>query len=49
MFGLAPLLPGFVGVPGASGGEAPGGDEFEGGAVDGDRPVEGVAVEDDED
>jgi hypothetical protein len=43
LFGLAPLIPGVVGVPGASGGEAPGGDEFEGGAV------EGVAVDDDDD
>jgi hypothetical protein len=44
LFGLIPL-PGVVGLAGASGGEAPGGEEFEGGAVDGDRPAEGEAVE----
>jgi hypothetical protein len=59
LFGLVPLLGGaplggavgvvlgVVGVPGASGGLTPGGDELDGGAVAGDLLVEGAAVEGD--
>ncbi len=36
--------PGVVGVPGASGGVTPGGDEFDGGAVEGDLLVDGATT-----
>jgi hypothetical protein len=42
LLGVTPP-PGVVGVPGASGGFAPGGDEFDGGAFAGDLLVEGAA------
>jgi hypothetical protein len=37
--------PGVVGVPGASGGVTPGGDELEGAACEGDRLVDGAPLE----
>jgi hypothetical protein len=36
--------PGVVRVPGASGGVTPGGDEFEGAALEGDRLVDGATA-----
>jgi hypothetical protein len=44
--GVTPLL-GVVGVPGASGGVTPGGDELDGAAFEGDRLVDGAPLEDD--
>jgi hypothetical protein len=41
--------PGIVGVPGASGGVTPGGDELEGAAFEGDRLVDGATAEGDDD
>jgi hypothetical protein len=41
--------PGVVGIPGASGGVTPGGDEFDGAAVLGDRLVDGATTEGDDD
>jgi hypothetical protein len=53
LLGVAPLggavgvVLGVVGVPGASGGLTPGGDELDGGAVAGDLLVEGAPLEGD--
>ena len=41
--------PSVVPVPGASGGITPGGDEFEGAALEGDRLVDGATAEGDDD